>query len=107
MRAAVISNWPRARNWQSQRVTRRSFGLPAWARAATVFHPVPSQRGQTSAGALITWGPSVFEPAIFELIIFKRILLFRLCTRIQLPRKPETLPACVHPVKEDGGLWRA
>src|ERR1035437_4310194 len=98
MRAAAIRDCPRARNRQSQRVTRRSLVLPPVLRpAATVFHPVPSHSGQTSAGALITWDPS----------IFKRILLFRLCTRGWVPRKPETLPACVHPVKEGRGLWRA
>ncbi len=42
----------RARSWQSQRVTRRSLGAPV--RAGSVFHPVPSQSGQTSACVLIS-----------------------------------------------------
>jgi DNA replication protein DnaC len=38
---------PRARNWQSQRVTPRS-GAPG-----TGFHPEPAHRGQTSAAVFI------------------------------------------------------
>src|SRR6202142_485559 len=82
MRAAAIRDGPRARNWQSQRVTRRSFVLPPpLARDATVFPPVPPQSGQT-AGALPCgdssifacpiFEPTIFESAIFEPIIFKR-----------------------------------
>src|SRR5436305_5956924 len=51
MRAAASTLWARARNWQSQRVTRRSFTLPG---VETVFQPVPSHNWQISAGALIT-----------------------------------------------------
>jgi len=54
MRAAPSAVWARARNWQSQRVTRRSFTLSA---LETVFQPVPSHNGQMSAGALITASP--------------------------------------------------
>src|ERR1051326_7756623 len=50
MRAAVSNDCARERNWQSQRVTRRSFVVAV----GTGFHPVPSHSGQTSAGALIT-----------------------------------------------------
>ena len=84
MRAAASSDSPRARNRQSQRVTRRSLVLPPGpAPAFTVFHPVPSHSGQTSAGALIAWDPcvftasiftaSIFAPSTLEPIIFKRI----------------------------------
>jgi hypothetical protein len=52
--AAVITPWARTRNWQSQRVTRRSFTLPG---LETVFHPEPSHNGQISTGALITAMP--------------------------------------------------
>jgi hypothetical protein len=53
--AAAISVWARARNWQSQRVTRRSFFGPGrtFSTAAAVFQPVPAQSGQTSAGTAI------------------------------------------------------
>jgi hypothetical protein len=47
MRADEISVPPRARNWQSQRVTPRS-GAPG-----TGFHPDPAQFGQTSASVFI------------------------------------------------------
>src|SRR5579862_732327 len=62
MRAAATSVWARARSWQSQRVTRRSFLVPAESGpAGTVFHPVPSHNGQTSAGTLITLHYSWFN----------------------------------------------
>src|ERR1700757_5051900 len=102
MRAAARSDCPRARSRQSQRVTRRSFGLPL---VPTDFHPVPSHNGQTSV-AFTGDAPSGLELSIFEPIIFKPILLFRLCTRQRLSRKPESLPSCVHPVKESHALWR-
>src|SRR5579864_3621107 len=51
MRAAVSNDCARERNWQSQRVTRRSLVVVA---VCAGFHPVPSHSGQTSAGALIT-----------------------------------------------------
>src|SRR3979490_2966837 len=54
MCAAASKDCPWARSWQSQRVTRRSFGAPG--ADETVFQPVPSHTGQTLAGALIT-GP--------------------------------------------------
>src|SRR5271157_6448825 len=97
MRAAASSDCARARNWQSQRVTRRSLALRPAPWLGTVFQPVPSQRGHTSAGALITWDPSQLDS----------IFLFRLCTRRCVSRKAERLAACVHPVKEPRGLWRA
>ena|ERR1700677_4988155 len=56
MRAAASKAPVRVRNWQSQRVTRRSLGAPELA--GSVFHPVPSQRGQTSAAVLINLNPS-------------------------------------------------
>src|SRR3954468_13007920 len=50
-----MTDCARARNWQSHRVTRRSLILLTALEAfETVFHPVPSHNGQTSAGALIT-----------------------------------------------------
>ncbi len=51
MFAAANNVWFRARSWQSQRVTRRSLG--ALERAGSVFHPVPSHSGQTSACVLV------------------------------------------------------
>src|ERR1700726_2409322 len=99
MRAAASSEGPRARNRQSQRATRRSLALPP---APTVFHPQPSQSGQISAGAFTACDPSFFDP-----IIFKPILLFRLCTQGRVPRKPESLSTCVHPVNQGCALWRA
>jgi hypothetical protein len=51
MFAEASSVWFRARSWQSQRVTRRSFGEAE--RAGSVFHPVPSQRGQTWACVVV------------------------------------------------------
>src|SRR5579871_5324217 len=95
MRAEVISELARARNWQSQRVTRRSLTLAALGSAGTAFHPVPSHNGQTSAGALITW----------RLFLHSRLLL-RLCTRGWSLRKAQVLTSCVHPVQEWKGLWR-
>src|ERR1022692_803387 len=55
MRAAASKAPARARSWQSQRVTRRSLG--ALGLAGSVFHPVPSQSGQTSAAVLINFKP--------------------------------------------------
>jgi hypothetical protein len=62
MRAAANKLWFRDRNWQSQRVTRRSFGELGVAGSA--FHPVPSQRGQTSAAVLVTF--NLVEPFVGE-----------------------------------------
>src|SRR3974390_3154819 len=57
---------PRVRAWQSQRVTRRSFLLvPEPPLLGAVFQPVPSQSGQTCAGALITWDLITWGPSIF------------------------------------------
>src|ERR1700733_12318639 len=56
MRAAVLKEAARARSWQSHRATRLSASEPSRGPEPdeTVFHPVPSHSGQTSAGALIT-----------------------------------------------------
>src|SRR5271165_2511674 len=55
MRAAASRVWLRARSWQSQRVTLRSLG--ALGLTGSVFQPVPSQSGQTSAAVLINFKP--------------------------------------------------
>jgi hypothetical protein len=81
MRAAAIMAPPRARNWQSQRVTPRS-GAPG-----TGFHPEPAHRGQTSAAVFI-------------------LPVIRLCTRTRLRRNSKAFPLCAHPVESGGGLWR-
>jgi hypothetical protein len=47
MRAAAMRAPPRARNWQSQRVT------PPSGASGTGFHPVPEHNGQTSAAVFI------------------------------------------------------
>src|ERR1700722_10197757 len=59
MRAVVIKDAYCARNWQSQRVTRRSAGALSRTPepAETVFQPIPPHNGQTSGGALITEHP--------------------------------------------------
>jgi hypothetical protein len=85
MRAAAIMTPPRARNWQSQRVTPRS-GAPG-----TGFHPEPAHSGQTSA-------------AVF--IIVYDYTLIRLCTQTRLRGNSKPFPPCVHPVESGGGLWR-
>jgi hypothetical protein len=65
MRAAASKVWFRARNWQSQRVTRRSPG--ARELAGSVFHPVPSQSGQTSATVLINLNLVFLDAYEFDL----------------------------------------
>jgi hypothetical protein len=72
---------PRARSWQSQRVTPPS-GVPE-----TGFHPEPAHKGQTSA-------------AVFM------IVYLRLCARTGLYRNSKPFPLCAHPVESGGGLWR-
>jgi hypothetical protein len=47
IRAAAVKAPPRARDWQSQRVTPPS-GVPE-----TVFHPEPAHSGQTSAAVFM------------------------------------------------------
>src|SRR5580698_1349225 len=63
MRAAASKVPARARSWQSQRVTRRSFPfsllyLDAPGLAESVFQPVPSHSGQTSPCVLINFNPA-------------------------------------------------
>jgi hypothetical protein len=84
MRAAAIKALPRARNWQSQRVTPRSA-------ATTAFHPEPPHSGQTST-------------AVF--IILSLILYLELCTRTGLRRNRKPFPLCAHPVQSGAELWR-
>src|ERR1700738_4024426 len=64
MRAAASRDCVLARSWQSQRVTRRSWGVSGpfdcesvdRAGDGAVFQPVPSHSGQTSAETFINPG---------------------------------------------------
>src|SRR5579863_171919 len=96
MRAAASSVCRRASNWQSQRVTRRSFlgsGIRSGLRSSeTVFQPVPLHSGQTPAEdwakeALIA--ETVLKEALFTQTLFPMELsrLVRLCTGEPTSRK--------------------
>lgn len=94
IRAAVIKEAARARSWQSQRATRRSASEPSRGPETdeTVFHPVPSHSGQTSAGALITKHPEL------------RFI------NLTVPHEEAFMQAlrrsfCVHPVQAAHLLW--
>jgi hypothetical protein len=101
MRAAASIAPARVRNWQSQRVTRRSLG--ALELAGSVFHPVPSQRGQTSAAVLINLNPS---SSMLMNSIFPKFYYLTL-RRDHGIRKRETPNACVQAVNRRSGLWRS
>ena len=74
MRAAASRDCVLARSWQSQRVTRRSWGAfgpfdCAWVDRAgdgAVFQPVPSHSGQTSAETFINPGTLFNEISSFD-----------------------------------------
>src|ERR1700737_509902 len=74
MRAAVSKACVLARSWQSQRVTRRSWGVfrpfdhesVDGAGDGAVFQPVPSHSGQTSAETFINPGTLFNEISSFD-----------------------------------------
>jgi hypothetical protein len=95
MRAAASKLWFLARNWQSQRVTRRSGR--ALGRAGRAFQPVPSQRGQTSASVLISFN---FANLSFEKPY--RLTLHLQTSFLQVSKPPALCTTCeatVRPVE--------
>src|SRR5690349_18385577 len=87
MCAAIRSDWARSFKRQSQRVTRRS------APVFTIFQPLPSQSGHTTADTVMNLGPS-FES---DLTVHRE----------RNSCKSKATGVCAEAVEEEIGLWRS
>ena len=90
----------RARSWQSQRVTRRSFG--ELERVGSVFHPLPSHSGQTSCCVLVDINlleslPELYSLTLHPTRIFPQVrnrrLLCTTCAALCRPVESRGKPA--------------